>query len=80
MTYTPSQLATISHLSALLFKKAEILKIMDDKYGQNGFEEAQAKGRLQGEYEIRKALYSAAKDGDIKAIEKWNIMKNFLKN
>ena len=80
MSYTPKELAQVTYLSALLFKKEEILKIMDDNFGKNNFEDAQTKGLLQGEYEIRKALYSAAKDGDIKAIEKWNIMRNFLKN
>lgn len=80
MTHTPSELVKVTYLSALLFKKEEVLKLMDDNYGKANFKDAQDKGVLQGEYEIRKALYSAAKEGDIKAIEKWNIMRNFLKN
>ena len=80
MTHTPSELTKIAYLSALLFNEAEIKKLMNDEYGKRSFKEAQDKGMLQGEYEIRKALYSAAKEGDVKAIEKWNIMKNFLKS
>jgi hypothetical protein len=80
MTYTVSELVKVTYLSALLFDKEQIIKLMDDTYGKNSFEDAQDKGVLQGEYEIRKALYNAAKDGDVKAIEKWNIMRNFLAN
>lgn len=80
MSYTLNELVKVTYLSALVFNKEQIIKLMDDSYGKNSFEDAQDKGTLQGEYEIRKALYSAAKDGDVKAIEKWNIMKNFLKN
>ena len=39
------------------------------------FEEIQKKGRLQGEYEMRKALYGKAKEGDTGAISQWNILK-----
>ncbi|HIP50622.1 MAG TPA: hypothetical protein EYG94_00925 [Campylobacterales bacterium] len=80
MSYTKNELSKVSYLSALLFDKEEILKLMDENYGKDSFENAQEKGILQGEYEIRKALYAEAKDGDVKAIEKWNIQKNFLKN
>lgn len=76
--HSPKEMATISHLSALLFHKKEIEILMDDGYVVD-FETAQTKGKLQGEYELRKALYSKAKDGDTGAISQWNILKAISK-
>jgi len=76
--YTPKEMATITHLSALLFKKDEIKILMDDAFVVD-FETAQKKGKLQGEYELRKSLYAKAKEGDTGAISQWNILKATLK-
>ncbi len=77
--YSPKEMATVSHLSALLFTKKEIEILMDDAYVVD-FETAQTKGKLQGEYELRKSLYTKAKDGDTGAMSQWNILKATLKN
>lgn len=74
MGFTPKEVATITHLSVLLFSQDEIKILMNDDYGTM-FEEIQRKGRLQGEYEMRKALYAKAKEGDTGAISQWNILK-----
>ena len=76
--YSPKEIATISHLSALLFIKEEIDILMDNNYVVD-FETAQTKGKLQGEYEIRKSLYTKAKDGDTGAMSQWNILKAMTK-
>ena len=74
MALTQKKIATISHLSALLFSQKEIEILMNDNPACT-FEEIQQKGRLQGEYEMRKALYSKAKEGDTGAISQWIILK-----
>jgi len=76
--FSQKEIATISHLSALLFSKEEIDILMNDNYIVD-FTTAQTKGQLQGEYEIRKSLYIKAKDGDTGAISQWNILKAMLK-
>jgi len=77
VNYTPKDKATIIHLSALLFTQQEIEILMDEEYGET-FAEMQTKGQLQSEYEIRKVLYSKAKNGDMEAIGKWTILKSYL--
>jgi len=79
MTYTPKEKQTIIHLSALLFKEEEIKILIDDNYDKT-FEQMQTKGELQSEYEIRKALYTKAKDGEMGAITRWTILKSYLKS
>ena len=50
---------------------------MQRDYGDS-YEDIKRKGFLQGEYEMRKALFEKVKQGDTGAIAQWNILKAIL--
>ena len=75
---TPTDLKKVSLFSALLFTKEEIkLAMLDDSQIQD-FESAFARGRINEQYEIRKALFNEAKSGNVSAQKEWLLLRSKL--
>ncbi|MFK5937715.1 MAG: hypothetical protein QM497_04870 [Sulfurimonas sp.] len=73
-----TELKKVVLFSALLFTKDEIrLAMMDDSEMKN-FDSAFARGWINEQYEIRKALFTAAKTGNVSAQKEWMALRTKL--
>ncbi len=77
--YSKSDLQKVILFSTLLFTKEEIelALLADDQIVD--FEQAQKRGRINEQYEIRKALFNEAKSGNVSALKEWMQLKENIK-
>lgn len=71
ISMSQSELKKVAIFSALLFSKEEIMLAMMPDDAIQDFESAFARGRINEQYEIRKALFNEAKNGNVAAQKEW---------
>lgn len=75
---TQSDLKKVALFSALLFTKDEIRLAMMDDSEIKDFDSAFERGRINEQYEIRKALFNEAKNGNVSAQKEWLQLRSKL--